>query len=252
MTKSLGYVFRVLQGGRGHLLQEQWAGPSAGPVVRWLPPEGAPVPPNPSPCSQGAADPPCSPAPVGSAWGYTALDESRFKGDSGVNASTRGSGRAGRAASGRRWPGTCDPARWAGSHQGQGWEGSGRGRPVWTPWFPPSPPQGWSVLDHRRPKGGCPSGSSGNVLSPEGPLTTSKMAPVHLLSQAGPSLRSCVLVAHEDVAVGAQEAGQGRPVSQVSAGRPHPPRGSVNVAEAGELSSIPHPQVDKGSTAGIL
>ncbi|TKC39793.1 hypothetical protein EI555_004711, partial [Monodon monoceros] len=77
---SLGYVFRVLQGGRGHLLQEQRAGPSAGPVVRWLLPEGALVPPNPSPCSQGAADPSCSPAPVGSGWGYTALDESRFKG----------------------------------------------------------------------------------------------------------------------------------------------------------------------------
>ncbi|XP_032485355.1 uncharacterized protein LOC116752728 [Phocoena sinus] len=80
MAKSLGYVFRVLQGGRGHLLQEQRAGPSAGPVVRWLLPEGALVPPNPSPCSQGAADPSCSPAPVGSGWGYTALDESRFKG----------------------------------------------------------------------------------------------------------------------------------------------------------------------------
>ncbi|XP_024614213.1 uncharacterized protein LOC112408693 [Neophocaena asiaeorientalis asiaeorientalis] len=80
MAKSLGYVFRVLQGGRGHLLQEQRAGPSAGPVVRWLLPEGALVPPNPSPCSQGAADPSCSPAPVGSWWGYTALDESRFKG----------------------------------------------------------------------------------------------------------------------------------------------------------------------------
>lgn len=37
--------------------------------------------------------------------------------------------------------------------------------------------------------------------------------------------RTYVLVSYEDVAVGAQEAGQGRPVSQVSAGRPHPPEG---------------------------
>ena len=52
--------------------------------------------------------------------------------------------------------------------------------------------------------------------------------------------------------MGTQEAGQGRPVSQVSPGRPTPLRESINAAEAGELSSITHPQVDKGSTAEIL
>ncbi|KAB0392439.1 hypothetical protein E2I00_013457, partial [Balaenoptera physalus] len=87
MAKSLGYAFRLLQGGRGPLLQEQRVGPSAGAVVGGFPQKGLWCRPTPHPAPKGQQTHPALQPPSGV---DTALDESRFKGDGGARFSPAG------------------------------------------------------------------------------------------------------------------------------------------------------------------